>query len=129
MNKKTSAVKILKSADSVKVLKEVTTEFCVFGGDVVDFSKSVDRPDDYYVEGDEITFTIKLKNIGEKSIINFTLKDELEEFILPFEEGFRVSTTVGQITSYDNPVTVNYISLKPEEEATIVITGIIGPNE
>ena len=129
MNKKTSAVKIMKSAESVKVLKEASTEFCVFGGDVVDFNKSVDRPDDYYVEGDEITFTITLKNIGEKSIINFALKDELEEFVLPFEEGFRVNTTIGQITSYDNPVTVNYITLKPEEEAIILITGIIGPNE
>lgn len=129
MNKKTSAVKIMKSAESVKVLKEVSTEFCVFGGDAVDFNKTVDRPDDYYCEGDEITFTITLKNIGEKSIVNFTLKDELEEFVVPFEEGFRVTTTVGQIASYDNPVTVNYISLKPEEEAVVVITGMIGSNE
>ena len=129
MNKKTSLVKILKSADSVKVLKEASTEFCVFSGEVVEFKKSIDRPNDYYVEGDEITFTIKLKNIGEKRIINFTLKDELEEFVLPFEMGFKVNATTGQIASYDKPVIINNISLKPQEEATIVITGIIGAIE
>ena len=88
MNKKTSLVKVLKSADSVKVLKEASVDFCVFNGDVVEFKKAIDRPNDYYVEGDEITFTINLKNVGDKRIVNFTLKDELEEFEknFPFKE-------------------------------------------
>ena len=129
MNKKTSLVKILKSADSVKVLKEASTEFCVFNGDVVEFNKAIDRPNDYYVEGDEITFTIKLKNIGEKRIVNFTLKDELEEFVLPFEEGFEVHATTGQIASYEKPIIINNITLKPQEEAVVTITGVIGAIE
>ncbi len=129
MNKKTSLVKILKSADSVKVLKEASTEFCVFSGEVVEFKKSIDRPNDYYVEGDEITFTINLKNVGEKRIVNFTLKDELEELVLPFEEGYKVTTTHGQVASYDKPVVINNITLKPQEEATITITGVIGAIE
>ena len=129
MNKKTSLVKVLKSEDSVKVLKEASTEFCIFSGDVVDFKKTIDRPNDYYVEGDEITFTIKLKNVGDKRIVNFTLKDELEEFILPFETGFKVTAAIGQIASYDKPVLINNISLKPQEEAVFKITGIIGAIE
>ena len=129
MNKKTSLVKIFKSEDSVKVLKEASTEFCIYSGSVVDFTKTIDRPNDYYIEGDEITFTIKLKNIGEKRIVNFTVKDELEEFILPFETGFKVNATSGQIASYEKPVIINNITLNPKEEATIVITGVIGEIE
>ena len=129
MNKKTSLVKVLKSPEAVKVLKETGTEFCVFSSDVVEFSKTIDRPNDYYVEGDEITFTIKLKNVGEKRIVNFTLKDELEELVLPFEEGYKVRTTHGQVQSYDKPVVINNITLKPGEEAMITITGVIGAIE
>ena len=99
------------------------------GEDRVEFKKAIDRPNDYYVEGDEITFTINLKNVGDKRIVNFTLRDELEEFVLPFEAGYEVSTTVGQIASYNKPVMVNNITLKPEEEAIVTITGVIGAIE
>ena len=129
MNKKTSLVKVLKNPDAVKILKEAQTDFCVFSSDVVEFCKEIDRPTDYYVEGDEITFTIKLKNIGEKRIVNFTLKDELEELVLPFEAGYEVSTTTGQIASYAKPVMINNITLKPQEEAVVTITGVIGAIE
>ena len=129
MNKKISLVKVLKNSESVKVLKEATTDFCVFSSDVVEFLKEVDRPNDYYVEGDEITFTIKLKNVGDKRIVNFTLQDELEEFVLPFEAGYKVCVTTGQIASYAKPVRINNITLKPQEEAIVMITGVIGAIE
>lgn len=129
MNKKISLVKVLKNEEAVKVLKEASTDFCVFSSDVVEFTKEIDRPADYYVEGDEITFTIKLKNVGDKRIVNFTLKDELEELVLPFEAGYKVNAAVGQIASYAKPVTINNITLKPQEEAVVTITGIIGAIE
>ena len=129
MNKKTSLVKVLKNPEAVKVLKEAGTDFCVFSSQVVDFSKVIDRENDYYVEGDEITFTIRLKNVGDKRIVNFTLKDELEEIVLPFEDGYKVNTTTGQIASYAKPVLINNITLKPQEEAVVTITGIIGAIE
>ena len=129
MNKRTSLVKVLKNAEGVKSLKEASVEFCVYSGDVVSFTKEIDRPNDYYVEGDEITFTIKLKNIGDKRVVNFTLRDDLEEFILPFEEGFKVHTSTGQIASYQNPVMINNITLKPNEEALVMITGVIAAIE
>jgi hypothetical protein len=129
MNNKVSLVKVLKNSEAVKSLKEASTSFCIFSSDVVDFTKEIDRPNDYYVEGDKITFTIKLKNVGDKRIVNFSLKDELEEFVLPFEAGYEVSTTIGQIASYNKPVMVNNITLKPEEEAIVTITGLIGAIE
>lgn len=129
MNKKTSLVKVLKNAEGIKVLKEASTDFCIFSSDVVEFHKNICRPNDYYVEGDEITFTINLKNIGDKRIVNFTLKDELEEFVLPFEAGYKVTTTTGQVGSYKKPVMINNITLKPQEEAVVTITGVIGAIE
>lgn len=125
MNKKTSFTMVLKNEDSVKVLKDVGVDFSIFSAEVIDLTKTVDRPNDYYVEGDEITFFINLKNIGDKRIVNFTLKDELEEFVLPIEDGYRVSTTHGQIASYLKPIVINNISLKPGEEAKVVIKGIV----
>ena len=66
---------------------------------------------------------------GDLTTEFFSLKDELEEFVLPFEAGYEVSTTVGQIASYNKPVMVNNITLKPEEEAIVTITGVIGAIE
>lgn len=129
MNKKTSLVNILRNSEGVKALKEASIDFCVFNGDVVDFTKTICRPDDYYAEGDEITFTIKLKNIGEKRIVNFSLKDDLLDVVLPFEDGYKVTTTSGQIGSYNKPVMINHITLMPEEEAVVTITGVIGEVE
>ena len=129
MNKKMSIVKVLKNSESVKVLKEASVDFCVFSKDVVEFVKEIDRPNDYYVEGDEITFTIKLKNVGDKRIVDFTLQDDLEEFVLPFEAGFKVCASIGQIASYAKPVRINNITLKPQEEAIVKITGVIGAIE
>jgi uncharacterized repeat protein (TIGR01451 family) len=125
MNKKTSFTMVLKNEDSVKVLKDVSVDFSIFSAETIELTKVVDRPNDYYVEGDEITFTINLKNVGDKRIVNFTLKDELEEFVLPIEDGYRVSSTHGQIASYVKPVVINNITLKPGEVAQVVIKGII----
>ena len=125
MNKKTSFTMVLKNEDSVKVLKDVSVDFSIFSAETIELTKVVDRPNDYYVEGDEITFIINLKNVGDKRIVNFTLKDELEEFVLPIEDGYRVSSTHGQIASYVKPVVINNITLKPGEVAQVVIKGII----
>ena len=68
-------------------------------------------------------------DIGDKRIVNFSLQDDLEEFVLPFEDGYIVNSTVGQIVSYNKPVMINNITLEPQEEAIIKITGIIGETE
>ena len=129
MSKKISSVKVLKNGGTGKSLREAAVDINIYSSDVVDFTKTIDRENDYYVEGDQITFTIKLKNIGDKRIVNFSLQDDLEEFVLPFEDGYIVNSTVGQIVSYNKPVMINNITLEPQEEAIIKITGIIGETE
>lgn len=129
MNKKISLVNVLKNGESGKALTKAAVEFSVFSGETVEFTKEIDRPDDYYLEGDPITFTIKIKNVGDKRLVNFSLQDELEEYILPFETGYEVTTSVGQIASYTKPVMINNITLKPDEEAVVTIKGLVGAIE
>lgn len=124
MNNKTSTVKVFKNSED-KSLQKAEANFSIFSEDVLEMKKIVDKPEEYYTTGDPISFTISLKNIGDKIITNFKLKDELEEYIKPFDDNFKVVSSKGQITSYHNPITIEGITLAPKEVMTIKITGII----
>ena len=124
MSDKKSAVKIFKNHED-KSLQKAEVNFSVFSEDVLEMKKVVDKPEEYYTEGDPISFTISLKNTGDKVITNFKLKDELEEYIKPFGDNYKVVSSKGQITSYHNPITVEGITLAPKETMTVKITGVI----
>ena len=65
MSNKTSTVKIFKNHED-KSLQKAEANFSVFSEDVLEMKKTVDRPEEYYTEGDPISFTISLKNTGDK---------------------------------------------------------------
>ena len=91
------------------------TNFSLFSTNVLEFTKTVDRPDEYYVEGDLIHFTINLKNVGDKRITNFVLKDELESCVKTFDGSYKVNSSIGEVKSYCNPVVVEKITLDPNQ--------------
>ena len=124
MNTITNKVDLFKNSN-VGALSTTQTNFSLFSTDVLEFTKTVDRPDEYYVEGDLINFTIKLKNTGDKRITNFVLKDELESCVKTFDGSYKVNSSIGEIKSYANPVIVERITLDPSQEATITITGLV----
>ena len=124
MNTITNKVDLFKNSN-VGALSTTQTNFSLFSTDVLEFTKTVDRPDEYYVEGDLINFTIKLKNVGDKRITNFVLKDELESCVKTFDGSYKVNSSIGEIKSYANPVIVERITLDPSQEATITITGLV----
>ena len=124
MNNVTNTVSLFKNSN-VGVLSSTETNFSLYGDNVIEFSKTVDRPNDYYVEGDLIHFTIKMKNVGDKRIANFVLKDQLENCVKPFDGSYKVITSLGEVRSYSNPVIVDKITLDPNQEMTVVITGTI----
>jgi uncharacterized repeat protein (TIGR01451 family) len=124
MNNKTGVVKLFKN-NEVGELKKAEVNYSLFSEGVLQMTKSVDRPEEYYVEGDPINFTITIKNVGDKTITDFKLKDEVEEYIQPFGDNFKVTASKGQIVSYANPVTVEGITLQPKESMTVRITGKI----
>ena len=55
----------------------------------------------------------------------YRYKDELEDYIKPFGDNYKVVASKGQITSYHNPITIEGITLAPKETMTVKITGII----
>ena len=124
MNNKTSTVKIFKNNEE-KTLKKAEANFSVYSEGVLEMRKIVDKPEEYYTEGDSISFTITLKNTGDKTITDFKLKDDLEEFVMPFGDNYKVVSSKGQITSYHHPIIIEGITLAPNELMTVKITGII----
>ena len=115
----------LSKHSNIGSLSSTETNFSLYKDNVIEFNKTVDRPNDYYVEGDLIHFTIKMKNIGDKRIVNFVLKDALEECVKPFDGSYKVTTSLGEVKSYSNPIIVDKITLEPSQEMTVVITGNI----
>ncbi len=113
-----------KQNDKSMILKEVKAEFKVFQSKYLVLTKEVDRPDDFYYIDDDITFIIKLKNIGDKNICDFTLKDDIPTLINPTDSGFyEVITPIGDISFDDNCVVIEHINLSPGAEIEIIISG------
>ena len=125
MNNKISEVKLFKNSE-VNTLKKAEANFSVYSEGVLSLTKAVDKPEEYYVDGDSINLNIILKNIGDKIITDFKLKDDLEDFIKPIGETYKVVSSKGQIISYAKPIIIEGITLAPKEEMTVKITGLIG---
>ena len=124
MNTITNKVDLFKNSN-VGALHTTETNFSLFTTNVLEFTKTVDRQDEYYVEGDLINFTIKLKNTGDKRITNFVLKDELESCVKTFDGSYKVNSSIGEVKSYANAVVVEKITLDPNQDATITISGLV----
>ena len=58
----------LSKHSNVGTLSSTETNFSLYKDNVIEFNKTVDRPNDYYVEGDLIHFTIKMKQLVHGSI-------------------------------------------------------------
>ena len=124
MNNKSSGVKLFKNNEG-NALKKAEANFSVFSEGVLSLKKTVDKPEEYYVDGDQISMRIVIKNVGDKTITDFKLKDDLEDYIKPIGDTYKVVASKGQIVSYTKPIIVEGITLAPKEEMTIKITGII----
>ena len=113
-----------RSLERPKVLNSVSTQFEVFKNEFLTFKKEIDRPDDYYFEDDLITYLITLKNEGTKVISNFTIKDDAPTNIAPLANGYyEVLTTKGAVSFEEKEIIISNITLKPQEELQITITG------
>ncbi len=119
-----------RSIDSKEVLKSTETSFSVFTSDTISLAKTVDKPDDYYFPGDLITYIFKLKNVGDKNIKDFTLRDDCVSKIDPLPNGYyEVLTTNGEVSFTLDEVVISGISLAPGDELEITVTGVVRPLE
>ncbi len=103
------------------ILKNAKVEYDIFDSDILEVSKIVDRPDDYYFPGDIIIFTIKIKNNGTKILRNIKMTDVLDDIIEPINVNYEVISNYGEYVITDNIINVINITLEPKEEAIITI--------
>ena len=82
---------------------------------------SSDASKQYIAEGDKITYTINVKNVGKFSANNLKLEDVLPAE-LKFSKGAYTinSKTEGTLKAYDNKVSLS-LNLQPDEEAVFTI--------
>lgn len=119
-----------KNTDKSHVLKEVKTDFKIYQEKYITLTKVVDRPEDYYYVGDDITFIITMKNIGDKNIRAFTYRDDIPMIISPTDSGYyEVITPLGDVSFEDNYVVIGDIDLSPGMEIEILITGKVKDND
>lgn len=92
-------------------------------------TKTVDKPDQFYVSGDTIVFTITIKLPADSpsKLFGITFEDQIApEVQLPAVAPFGVTTTKGNIVPVvGNLVKITGINLNPGETVTITITGKI----
>lgn len=110
------------------VLASSEVKYDIFDPSVVELIKEVDRPDDYYFPGDIISFTIRVKNNGNKILRKIKITDVLDDVIVPIKESFEVITNNGEYIVADNVINVVNITLDKNEEAIITIKGKIKEN-
>lgn len=125
-----SLVNMKRDLESKVTLKSQETEFNVFTPDVVQLERVVDKPNDYYFEGDTLTYIITLKNNGIKRISNFTLRDSSVSVLDPMPNGYyEVITTNGEVTFDLDEVIISNITLDVGESLEIRISGIVKSKE
>lgn len=124
-----SFLNMYRHEESVESLKEASTSFSVFTSDVISIEKVCDKQDDYYFPEDTITFIVTLKNLGDKNISNFTLKDDSVKVLDPMPNGYyEVLSPVGEVSFNLDEVIISNISLAPGAVLEIRITGMVKKN-
>lgn len=123
---------LLYRADDEAVTREQTliasasATFFVAESCTIRMRKTVDRENEYYFSGDEITFTIVIENNGAVAVNDLFFTDTLDEIVVPLlGDEYTVTTTSGTVTSAVNPITINNIDIPAGGSVTITITGRI----
>ena len=109
-----------------EIVAQANATFNVLADGTITMTKTVDRPGEYYVPGDTITFTITITNNGTLPVSGLFFTDTIDPAIVPVTgTEYTVTTTTGTITSLLSPVTVSNIDIDAAGTAVITITGRI----
>lgn len=91
--------------------------------DLIIYEK-VDRDDNIYYPGDDITFTILCLNNSEHALNNVLIQDTIPNEVIPYEnDEFKVTTTCGKVTQQNNIISVWVDEVKSKESILIKILG------
>lgn len=119
------------------IIDQANVTVHVIDAATLEISKVVDKPGEYYSQGDSITFTItiSLPSNAPAKLYGITFEDEVPiEVLLPITTPFGVSITgtggasgtiVSPTAAGDNSVKITGIDLDPGDSVTITIAGTI----
>ena len=115
------------SDDTLTTLVDsATTTFDIADENTITMTKTVDRPNETYFSGDNITFTITITNNGDSTVTGLVFRDVINENVEPINgSDFTVTATSGTVTSSASPVTVSDINITAGSTVVITITGRI----
>ena len=117
---------LFRNDSATNPLLTAQANFEVVRANALTLTKTVDKPDQAYLPGDTIIFTITLTNTSDAAINDLLFRDTIPNGVIPQTgTNFLVTTTNGVITSFTNPITINNINLNPLSTAKITITGKI----
>jgi len=89
--------------------------------------EKVDKEDNIYYVGDEITITIICINSSNQVIDNVLIKDILPSEVIPLDNnGYLVEASKGEIKQSSNIIEVKVDKLEPNEAIKIIIKGKVG---
>lgn len=109
-----------------KPLGKSEVEFNICDGSVLIMNKTVDKVDECYFSGDKITFTITIKNNGNKKISGLKFSDEIPDEINPLDNNeYLISSTSGIISQNNHNVLIEQIVILASQTVTITITGVV----
>lgn len=121
-----SFLNMYRHEEAEEALKTIEVNFSVFTPDVISIEKVCDKPNDYYFPEDTITFIITLKNLGDKNITGFCLKDDSVRILDPMPNGYyEVLTPVGEVSFNLDEVVISNISLESGSSLEIRISGMV----
>lgn len=115
------------SDDTLTTLVDsASATFDIADANTITMTKTVDRPNETYFSGDNITFTITITNNGTSLVTGLVFRDVINENVEPISgTDFVVTATSGTVTSSATPVVVSDINITAGSTIVITITGRI----
>jgi uncharacterized repeat protein (TIGR01451 family) len=126
MDTKTNVARVYTNTSGDAEIANASGNFDIFDSNSIEMTKTVDRESGFYLSGDPITFTITITNTSDSPVNGLFFRDVMDESVVPaFGVNYVVTTTSGNVTSYDNPITVSDINIPANSTITITISGVI----
>ena len=122
----TNTGELYTDSSASTLFDSASVTFNVANASILTMTKTVDRPNEFYLPGDSITFTITITNTGDSAINGLLFRDTIDPAVAPVNgNDFTVTTTAGTITSDDSTVEISDIDIGPGGTVVITITGRI----
>ncbi|MFA7435709.1 MAG: hypothetical protein WC006_05030 [Bacilli bacterium] len=85
--------------------------------------EKVDKENNIYYPGDEITFTIICINTSNEALDNILIRDILPTEVVPITNEYEVEVSSGEVKQIGNIIEARIKSILPKEAIKLIIKG------